>query len=194
MSRGRGNGIRALRDVQSRCVLTGDGCWHWPGATATSGSACRVPVAWFPAEGRIVSVLRISLALIGKPVVRGQLVWRTCGCSDCVRPGHLLAGTRADMGRWFAAQGTLKGDPRRPIINRRNRLGIGGSSVTMETAAWARESPQTGAAVAHALDVSPTVVSRIRKRRTFAPEVQQSSIFALGTAAANAAEQQRRAA
>lgn len=164
----RGRGLNTIADVRGRCVVDEiSKCWRWDGAFAVNtvkGSRC--PVAHFPPTGRTTSVLRIALLLTGKRP--GAVTWRTCCSDSCVNPAHLLTGTRSQWGEWCEARGNLRGQVARRAANRRAKI-TNGAKLTPELAAWARESSQKGADIAHALAISPTSVSRAKLGRTWAP-------------------------
>lgn len=170
-------GIRALSDIKDRCrVESESGCWTWAGATASGKRGTVLPVAWFAPDRRVVSVPRLAWALSGKEPT--PMNWRTC-CNDlCCNPKHLAGGTRAEWGLWVKAQGKHRGDPVRTATNvriRRERSEV----MSAELAAWVRESEQIGLEVAHAVGISPTSVSRIRKLQQWAPDMRASSVWGM---------------
>lgn len=180
-------GIRDLEGIRIRCFCDADtGCWHWRG---TSGKRPdrqgREPILWLADERRTTTIMRGAWLMAGKRALKpGETVWRRCRSADCANPTHLLAGTRSEWGAWTARSGHLRGRPERSVINRRNKIDSGATTITMELAQWVRESPQTGRDIAHALGVTETPISRIRTGKTFRmPAV--ASVFALGGIAAN---------
>lgn len=176
-------GIRDLAGVKLRCFCDQDtGCWHWRGTTGKRPDRVgREPMLWLADERRTTTVMRAAWTLAGKPLPAGHVVWRRCGSLDCANPAHMLAGTRAQWGEWVERRGYLRGRIERRQINRRNVIESGRTPLTMELAQWARESPQTGREVAHALGVDETPISRIRTGKTFVPP-PAASIFAMGSA------------
>jgi hypothetical protein len=172
-------GIRTLADILARCYVDDvTGCHRWRGATSASNGKSELPVAWFAAEQRITSVLRIAYMLAHpRADMKGRIVWRHCRSSDCCNPAHLRAGTRKEWGEWVAREDHRKGDPAASGRNRIARVKSGDAILTPELALWARESGQYGIDVAHALGVSPTSVSRARLGRTWAESAPHASIF-----------------
>lgn len=166
-----GTGIYTIDDIRARCRIDDiTGCWEWSMATASNRQKCSaVPAAWWPAKRRVVTAIRIAYELgRGKPP--GAKVWRRCQNPLCVNPDHLMSGSVKQFGRWVERHRIWKDQGiERRIANRRGKLNSGRTVLTTELAQWAIESHQTGIDVAHALDVSPTSVSRARLGRTWAP-------------------------
>ncbi len=174
-------GVHTLRDLRDRCVIdVVTRCWQWRGAVSPGRGRNRETRVWYPALQRILPVPRVSWLLAGKGELEGRTVWRCCGEELCVNPDHLMAGSKAEWGRWMAERGSLSGRPDRSAANRAARIASGHTPITMEIAAWVRESPQSGVEVAHAVGVQPTAITRLRKGRTFAP-VACASVFNLGS-------------
>lgn len=192
-TKGQDNGgIRELEDIRGRCVIDDEtGCWHWRGAVAANTTKSICPVAWSPALGKVVSVLR-QVYEFAHPEASmiGRMVWRSCASQDCCNPKHLLMGTRKQWGEWITKNGKRKGDPLASARNRKARLDSGDAILNMELAQWARESTQTGRDVAHALGVSATTISRARMRRTWGETLPCASVFSM---AANSWLMERRA-
>lgn len=177
-------GIASLADIKGRCRINDEtGCWEWSGARSRGASPAKaIPVSWSSKHGRVVSVARLVWEYANRVDLESHIhVWRTCGCDSCVNPKHLLAGTRADMGAWHEQKGTWRGNPARVALNRRLRLARG-TVLTMELAAWARESSQSGVEAAHGLMCSTQQVSRARLGKCWAPAVTGASVFSLGMA------------
>ncbi|MEN9420191.1 MAG: hypothetical protein RI988_3812 [Pseudomonadota bacterium] len=172
-------GIRSLDALRERCYVDPDtGCWHWRGAMSRSNGRDE-PRLYLPDIARVTTLPRAAWHLSGKPLprVKHLTVWRRCGCDTCGNPAHLKAGSRSDWGQWVAAQGHLRGRLERRLINRRIKVETGQTRITLELAEWIRDSHQNGREVAHALDVSPQVVSRVRTGRCWAPVAQAASVF-----------------
>ena len=149
------------------------GCWLWSGAMSADEGGGRVPIVWH--DGRTSSALRVVYVLSGKTVRKGEIVWRKCRHDHCLRPDHLLSGTRAQWGAWRKAYGYAAMTPDAWAANMLERRK--GKEIDAETAAMIRESPETGAALARKLGVSKQAVSRVRLRKTWAETVPQASVF-----------------
>lgn len=179
-------GIKTLEDLRERCVVDDfTGCWtfqvqHRPARRGDWG--CNV---WLSDQQRSETLQRAGWLLAGRPMGKGRgwVVWRTCTNLLCCNPAHLRAGPREQMGQWQEQKGTLRGDPKRAAINRRIKIESGQSKLTHELADWIRESAQTGLAIAHALDVSRTCVSRVRMGQTYVRTMPASSVFSWGLTA-----------
>lgn len=126
--RKRADGVRTIEDLRQRCVIDAEtGCWLWRGAFTRS--SCRRGQAttrvWLPdlhGKAQTCTATRAAWLLAGKPLAPGEVVWRhVCRSSECIHPGHGKAGTRTAMHAAFAADGRLRGDPRRAVVNARNR-------------------------------------------------------------------------
>lgn len=171
-------GIRTLEDLRNRCVIQDDtGCWLFQ-SVRRSVKNWGINV-WLPSLQRTETLPRAAWILAGKPMGKDRdwTVWRTCLNSECGNPAHLKGGPRRAYGRWVEGVGYLRGDPRRSAINKRNKLASGTARITQELADWVRESGQSGAAIAHALDVSPHCISRVRTGKTWTHTVQGASVF-----------------
>jgi hypothetical protein len=175
-------GVRDLEGIRLRCYCDPDtGCWHWRGTNGKRHDRCasREPLVWLADQRRTATVCRAAWMLAGKPLKPGYVVWRRCRVSDCANPAHLMAGTKAQWGAWVARTGYLRGRIERTIINRRNILNAGRSTLTMELAQWIRESQQTGREIARVLGVGESPISRIRLGQTFRP-TPAASVFDVG--------------
>lgn len=181
-------GITDLAGIRNRCAINDDtDCWEWQGAVTQPRDGSKVPVAWFPSEGRVVSVARMSSQYATGVRVGKRMVWRTCGCSTCVNPEHLKVGTRKEWGVWLKKTGAMK-NKITTARARAVRVKAGGCTLTMELAQWARESSQTGREVSRCLAVSEQQISRARRLQSWAPTAAGASVFSW------AANEARRAA
>ena len=170
------HGVHTLQALKMRCVCDDEtGCWRWRGAVA--GGRHTGGVVWLPLEGRVTTTMRAAWLLGRGKLPEKHTVWRTCRSSDCCNPAHMRAGTKAQWGEWQRMSGHLRGRPERKSINRRIKVESGQTHLTMEIAAWVRESPQTGREVAHAIAATEQTVSKIRTRKTWAP-MAAASVFA----------------
>ena len=126
--RKRQDGVRTLLDLRERCVIDQEtGCWLWRGAMSR-GRGQPTSRVWLPSDakaegaGTVMVAARAAWILAGKPLQAGQVVWRSqCTRSDCINPHHGAAGTRPEMHAAFVADGRLRGDPWRAVVNAKNR-------------------------------------------------------------------------
>lgn len=172
-------GIRDLAGIKDRCRINDEtGCWEWAGASSSNSAKRKstIPVAWSPAHGKVMTVTRLAMEFSRDMALGKRRVWRTCGGEDCVNPAHLKFGTHAEWGAWMKKTEVMKGKVS-IAVRRAVRISRGDVKTTMELAVWARESEQMGLDVAHALDISPKQVSRIRKFHTWKPTVSGASVF-----------------
>ena len=169
------HGIRKLNDIKLRCHCEPGGCWEWRQAVQTSGRKKPEPRVWFALENKSTTLARAAWKLAGNPPV--ARVWRTCLNPLCGNPAHLMGGTQAEWGAWVAAQGYLKGDPIRSAVNKAKAASR--RKLTDEQIAAIRESNESGEALAKVYGVSPTAISRVR-RRVYTPILRGASVFSLG--------------
>lgn len=173
-------GIRTLEDLRARSVIDAEtGCWTYQVRQRPARREDWGVNIWLSDLQRCDTLQRAAWLLAGRPMgkARDWAVWRTCNNLLCCNPAHLKAGTREQMGAWMERRGTLRGDPRRRAINRRITLESGRCVLTQELADWIRESGQSGLAVAHALGVSRTAVSRVRLGQTWVRTLPGASVF-----------------
>lgn len=174
-------GVYTIEDVRSRCRVDDiTGCWEWAGACSHSRGQAE-PRLWLPQAQRTVTLPYASWVLSGRrPLRKGEVVWRKCGCSLCGNPEHMMAATRKQRGEWIARRGTLRGHTARrlkSVAAVRAR-----SPITIELAQWAIESPQSGVEVAHAFGLSAATISAIRRGKRWRAAAATASIFYLGAA------------
>jgi hypothetical protein len=122
-----GPGIYCLEDLRQRCVIDKEsGCWRWGLSMNKAGNGAIVPRVSIPAgalcEHRVSSMSggKAAWLLSGRRLLGKRVVWRTCGCRECVNPAHLMSGTKAQEGAWIARTGALKGSVARRIACIRN--------------------------------------------------------------------------
>lgn len=122
-----GPGIYCLEDLRQRCVIDKDsGCWRWGLSMNRAGNGAIVPRVSIPAgvlcAHRVPSMAggKAAWLLSGRRLPDKRVVWRTCGCRECINPAHLMSGTKAREGAWIAQTGALKGNAARRIARIRN--------------------------------------------------------------------------
>lgn len=162
----------ALERIRERCVMDSEtGCWHWRGAMNSDARSGRIPVIWH--DGRSQSGLRAVFELSGRRPAR--MVWRTCGCDDCLSPHHLLTGSRADWGRWRVRTGASAPTPEWCAQNK--RASKSRAVLSDAAASIIRTSDKSGVALAEEFGVSKTAISRVRRGQTWTGTVQGASVF-----------------
>lgn len=173
--------IRDLATLQERCVIDEDtGCWHMRDPRGRPMPRNLQHVVWVYGMGQMTAT-RAAWSLAGHEAPKGYRVFRTCPSYDCVCPDHLRCGTGKQHGATMRRLGVLRGDPRRALINRRNRARA--TVVTPELRIWIVESDQSCAAIAHSIGVSQSCVSAIRRGSRQAVSKAVPSVFHLGAMA-----------
>ncbi len=173
-------GIKTLDDVMARCFINEvTGCWEWRMAMSGGRPGSNLPIAWFAAKRKTLSVLRLVWDFThAVPIGAKRMVWRKCDCDSCVNPEHLKAGTRKEWGVWMAKQDRL-GKNVSTTERREIRIAAGTTVLDMEKAEFIRNSPLSGRELSRQHGWSPQVISRVRTGKTWqAPKpVASSSIF-----------------
>lgn len=78
-----------------------EGCWLWTGATTSRGYGS------IHIQGKPRTAHRVSLQIWDVEIPTGMDVRHTCDVRRCVRPDHLLLGTREDNMRDAVERGRL---------------------------------------------------------------------------------------
>ena len=166
--------MRCWCDPQSKC-------WHYRTADGRKmPQDGKRQAIWIGGRGAVPITRASWEAQHQKPVPEGWIAFRTCDSYDCANPKHIKAGPRKAHGAMLAESGRFKGKPTRLIANRRNASRR--QALPPEQRAWIVESPQTHAAIAHALGCSECLVRRVRKQARQRLVLNASSIFAIGLA------------
>lgn len=162
-----------LAKIKNRCRIDDiTGCWIWTGAVrGSNGGLTRMPNVYsedYTADptGNTKKTQTGNRAawhaITGQPIPEGHRVFKAPCCSEglCVNPGHMACGTTAQWGKSVTTRGNCKGSHARIQANR--ALGRSKSHVTAEIAQEIRSSPETGRALSSRLDISESVISRVR--------------------------------
>lgn len=171
--RKRADGVRTLEDLRLRCwVDPQTGCWLWRYAVCSSGGGRGQPRSrvWMPdapgnGKAMAMTAARAAWLLSGRTLPPGGVVWRTRPRCDalCICPHHGSGGTRQQMHAAMVADGRLKGDPRRAVVNAINRraMMVPAEKVRLAEAMFASGAMQK--AVCAALGLSVNSAAKIRK-------------------------------
>jgi hypothetical protein len=170
--RKRSDGVRTMDDLRVRCVIDGaKDCWVWGGAAVKSSTgrgslSARVWLPEPPGGGgpRTMTAALAAWLLSGRKLAPGDVVWRArCDCQLlCINPQHGATGTRQQMQAAFAADGRLRGDPRRAVVNMRNRAKWITPVAVVRDAERLFALGSTQQAVQEALGIGAAAARRIR--------------------------------
>ncbi len=103
--------------MKDRCVVDPEtGCWSW-GMYKIPARGGAIPAVWVPAgvlgAGSLkTTAIRAAWLFSGRKVRDGHIVWRCCGNKACINPEHCRSTSKAEHGRWIAAQGHTRGPHR----------------------------------------------------------------------------------
>ena len=164
MARGKGNGIRMLRQLRELCDVDEHGdsaCWMWTGGISRGRPTCRV-------KGLQVAGPRMTAVALGRDHERTEgLRWTArCGNALCIAPHHLVLVTPVEMMAIVGQAGRLK---RSADTVARSRAAAAARPTTAPASMVieARESDLDAKALAAKFGVSATAVKQWRngKRR-----------------------------
>lgn len=173
-----------------KTVEVGD-CKEWTGSMGGERARRRMPQ--INSGGRVHNARRFAWAL--KHGVHADSlapdfnVWTTCRNPRCIEPSHLKGGTHAQMSADLAAQGAYKVGPD-ALARQERRAQRRAGKVNMYIARKVRLSTGTCAEVGAAEGISPSLVSLIRRGKSWRESPIAVSAFALqsvwlGTVSAN---------
>lgn len=120
-------GPTSVSDIKDRCRIDSEtGCWNW--AWGLSGKP-GFPIPMTHLGVGVCGMTKVSTTpayraawlLSGKPIEKGQVIYRDCCNALCCNPAHLKIGQRSDMYAHYAATGRNKGQPHRLIACAKNR-------------------------------------------------------------------------
>lgn len=148
----------SLATLEARCDHVGE-CWMWRGGTigktTPAGSL----------NGKRMSVRRAVWALLGNPAMQpGEVLSTTCGELRCVNPAHIRKTTKAAQMARRNKSG--KGEAvrvARIAANKRKHA----AKLDATTVARIRASDETGLALAAKLNVHHSLISAIRRGKTW---------------------------
>lgn len=142
-----------LAHIQARCDECGD-CLLWRGSCNGAGHP---KIEDEPARRTVWKLAKGAIPL-------GALVTVTCGQTKCLTPAHLALTSKAAVARLTNARPDVK--LRRAAAcarSARERLG----KITMPLARHIRTSPLSGKEMAKELDVSESLISLVRRNKSW---------------------------
>jgi hypothetical protein len=144
--------LKKPRDIESLMAFvefdTNGGCWLWSGARTSSGYGVF-------SEGRSVQTYahRAFCEAVHGPLGADTHVLHSCDNPSCVNPAHLWPGSRAaNMADMCAKQ--------RQALGERNAH----ARLVEQDVRQIRRDRRSGAALATHYQVSPSTISRVRRR------------------------------
>lgn len=166
--------ITSVAQLKARCTIDpATHCWLWAGATT---GVHGVPAIWCFDHGRgekrtMSGPLAAWNIAHGEAPPAGTLVFRGCCRTLCLNPAHLRrARSKAEIGQHIRRNGARKGTA---VEARRANAAIGRAAAgiidtPIESVIAIRSAPSstTGRALAQALRLSESCVSRIRRGET----------------------------
>lgn len=184
MSHKRGahlDGVADIEGIRMRCICDSHtGCWHFRTARGKPMVQGRRHVVWLHGRGP-VSVPRAVWELSRRRTMpEGWRAFRTCHSFDCANPRHIKAGAGEAYGKALTDRGVFHGNAENARNAYAKRI-----KLNAEMRQWVTESSQFGTEIAHALDVSPALVCRIRA--TWRSRLMRAapSVFEFGRITAN---------
>jgi len=158
--------ILTIEDLKSRSVRDPvTHCWHWQGAFSAGN-----PRIWTLDHERIEKRSMSGPKAVwniahGKPPM-DRLVFRACGCKECVNPAHLkTAKDKAEIGEHIRRAGFRKGTAtearRANALKAIEAMGIVPTAPDVVIAV--RAATGTGIAIAAQFGLSHQTVSKIRR-------------------------------
>jgi len=147
------------------------GCWPWTGKVDDGG------YGWFRHDARVDRAHRYSLVLHrGRPLDSDECVLHRCDNPPCCNPEHLWAGSRAENNQDRVKKGRDGGPRRRGLnhisVTRPESLCRGSEHVSsklteQDVKAIRLSRGTTQRALAVKFGVTPTLICRILKRKTW---------------------------
>jgi hypothetical protein len=173
-------GVHTLDDLLDRCVVDSiTECWKYRVQARPDRKKVWDPTVWLPGIKRTETVNRAAWILSGRVSAesRAWVVWRVCQTPHCCNPEHLRSGTRKTHGTWMKKTGHLRNNPERMAARRLHWLASGKTKITEEVANYIRTSDKSTRGLAREIGVSPSVVSGVRRGKTWTTAVNGGSVF-----------------
>ena len=162
--------VLTVDDLRKRSDIDpSTGCWHWKGAKAPTGHPRIWTLDYDRLDKRVMSGPMAVWNISQEQGTKGWLIFRRCGCADCVNPVHLgRATSRAQIGRHMRLSGSMLGRTDREKSLEAIRKGWAARGITPTSPEIVRaiksaDTAITGRALAKLHGVSEQVVSRIRR-------------------------------
>lgn len=143
--------VQTMESLLARTTEEGD-CLLWQGYVGNG-------VPQVSHGGKVVSVRRLMLEMMGRVVKPTDFTPARCGCRTCVEPSHIVQRTHQQH-----AIAMLKA-PRNETVRVAKLQAYKrthSAKLTLEQAREIRSSPETGAALARQYGVDKSLVSMIR--------------------------------
>jgi len=155
-----------LARIKLRCIECGD-CHLWQGSKNDRGHPQK--------HGK--TMRRTVWEFAKGAIPTGKLITVTCNQVSCLNPDHLALTTRSEVARITNARPDVK--LRKSAGSARaNRAKLG--KIDMEIARDIRMSDEPGNVLAHRLDVSESLISLVRRNKTW---VDHSNPYLVGLGA-----------
>jgi len=144
-----------VEEIQKLTHDCGD-CWVWEGADNGRGAP----------KYRRQLVRRVLFQHTKGEIPAGKYVSTCCGTHLCVNPEHLKIRTRAEVARETNARPSVKA---RKMANcaKANQPTMG--KITMQIAEEIRARPEEGKLLAVEYNISPSLVSKVRRYMAWKP-------------------------
>ena len=136
------------------CVKKSSGCWEWTASCyGETGYGCFY-------DGKAYSAHRYSWVIHFGKIPSGKCVLHRCDNRRCIRPDHLWIGTKKQNSLDMAAKGRYKVPAYRGEQH--------GEAKLTNRAVWEiRASKETGLYLAEKFNVSPSLISLVKKRKAW---------------------------
>ncbi len=132
--------------------ITESGCWIWVGSLGTYG------YGQISINNKPIGAHRVSYELYKGPIPKGMSVLHKCDILTCINPDHLFLGTQKDN-----VQDCINKGRDRKARGEEN----GHSKLTEYQVKEIRSSTKTGVVLSNRYGVSTSVISNIRRRKTW---------------------------
>lgn len=145
--------MKTLAQIHARTIDCG-GCRLWQGSTNEKGHP----------KLHNKSARRAVWAAVNGPIPDGMLVTVNCGRAGCLEPKHLELTTKSKASQISNARPAVM-LKRRAMSAATNRLLLG--KITLAIAAEIKCSDKTGVEWAKELKVSPSLISKVRRGKSW---------------------------